>query len=184
MNLFQFKDNKVVFSPQALALKPFKVLWSRDRDKNKKNAFAELAYVYYFCDYASDYSKYVDNDTRHAQILTVVDLKDGWKADSKIQDAINLYLELQQSLAMDSLYAARTAVVKSNNFLLTVDLNEVDKNGRPRYKVKEVDDSIAKIYERLQQVTKIEAEVKKQIETKSDSQGGQEPAMFEDGIPD
>lgn len=183
MNLFQFKENKVVFSPQALALKPFKALWTRDRDKNKKNAFAELAYVYYFCDYASDYSKHTDEAARHSQIMTVIDLPKDWKPDTKVLDAIALYKEGQKSLAIDSLHAARVAVVKVNNYLVTVDLGELDKNGKPIHKVKDIDDSVGKIFTRLEQLNKVEAEVKKQIESKTDSQGSMIPALFENGIP-
>lgn len=184
MHLFDLKDNIVIFSPQALALKPFAALWKRDRTKDKKVAVAELSYIFYYCDYRADFAAIVDDETREQQILEVIDLPAKWKKDSKIQDAIDLYHKLQESLAIQSLKAARVAVDKVNQFLLTVDLKEKDANGRLLYKPKDIDDSVAKIHTRLEQLNKVEEEVQKQIEAKIDMQGTMVASEFEDGIPE
>lgn len=184
MNLFELKNDIVTFSPQALVLKPFKALWDRDKKKGKPVAMAEMSYIYYFCDYRSDFRDIVDEETRHEQLVELVDLPEGWKIDEKVRDAIELYDKLQESIAIQSLNAAKVAIDKVNKFLLNVDLKEKDKGGKPIYKPKDIDDSVGKIHTRLSQLAKVEEEVKKQIEAKADNQGSITPALFEDGIPD
>ena len=184
MNLFELKDNIVVFAPQALALKPFKALWTRDKTKDKVKAIAELSFVYYFCDYRSDFSDIVDEATRFQQVVDLLDLGKAWKVDPKVRDCIELYGKLQNSIAIQTLNAAKVAVDKVNKFLLSVNLDDVDKSGRPIYRPKDIDDSVGKIHVRLTQLSKVEEEVKKQIEAKVDNQGTMAPGMFEDGIPD
>lgn len=184
MNLFEIKDGKVIFAPQALALKPFKVLWTRDKSKDKYKAIAELSYVFYFCDYRSDFRDIVDEETRHDQIMSVIDLEKNWKIDSKVQDCIELYYKLQESIAIQSLNAAKVGLDKVNKFILNVDLDERDDKGRPIYNPNVIDNSVSKIHTRLEQLLKVEEEVKKQIESKTDNQGTMTPSMFEDGIPE
>lgn len=95
-----------------------------------------------------------------------------------------MYDKLQESLAIQSLKAAKVGLHKANQFLHDIDLKETDKNGRPIYKVKEIDDSLKSLYDRMIALEKVEVEVRKRVESNIESQGSLEPAFFEDGIPD
>ena len=75
MKLFKYEAYKVVISEEALALKPFKQLWNRDRSINKDRAISELAYVYFMEDPASDYQYLVDREDRSNAITDIDDIK-------------------------------------------------------------------------------------------------------------
>ena len=55
MKLFKYEAYKVTISEEALVLKPFKLIWNRDRSATKNKALTELGYVYFMCDPRSDY---------------------------------------------------------------------------------------------------------------------------------
>ena len=54
IKLFRYEGYKIIISEEALALKPFKQIWQRDRTVNKDKAIAELGFIYFFCDPRSD----------------------------------------------------------------------------------------------------------------------------------
>ena len=68
MKLFKYEGYRVVIAEEALALKPFKKLWDRDKSANKDKAIAELSFIYFFCDPRSDYQYLTDPDARKEAI--------------------------------------------------------------------------------------------------------------------
>lgn len=78
MELFELNKTTydVDINPNALLLKPFKVIYNRDRSKSKEKALKELAYVYFFTDIKSDYQYIVDEDLRSDEIVKDLILKD------------------------------------------------------------------------------------------------------------
>ena len=64
MNLFKYEGYKVVISPEALMLKPFREIYNRDKSKSKDLAFLELSYIYFYCDPRSDYQYIIDSDDK------------------------------------------------------------------------------------------------------------------------
>ena len=67
MKLFDIDNNKVIVHPEALLIQSFKLLWDRDKSKDKARALKELAYVYFMTDFKSPYDRY-DPAERHIQI--------------------------------------------------------------------------------------------------------------------
>lgn len=183
MELFQFTNHVVTFSPQALALKPFKALWDRDKSKDKKRAIGELSFLYYLVDYRSDFSNIIDEETRYAEVLRVINLGKTWKPDKKFEAAKELYVELQKTPAIEALEAVRIGLDKINQFMKDVDLNEKNDRGQLLHKPSDIM-AMAKMLEpALDSLSKVEERVKKEIENKSEFKGANKPAMFEDGIP-
>ena len=64
MKLFKFEGYKVIIEPEALLLKPFRLIWERDKKETKEKAINELGFVYFFADPRSDYQYIVDEDER------------------------------------------------------------------------------------------------------------------------
>ena len=85
MKLFKYEGYKVVISEEALALKPFKQIWNRDRTANKDRAISELAYIYFMEDPASDYQYLVDRDERSEAIIEGEGLPANWKPDKIVK---------------------------------------------------------------------------------------------------
>lgn len=57
MGLFKKEGYEIVISDEAYSLKPFRMIWNRDRSKSKEKALMELGYIYHFSDPRSDYNK-------------------------------------------------------------------------------------------------------------------------------
>ena len=181
MNLFELDGDIVKFSPQALALKPFKELWKRDRTKDKGVAFAELALLYYIVDYRSTINYIVDEESRITEAMKYIDLPSKWKPDSKFQDAKELYINLQKTPALEHLEALRVGLDKTNRYCRDTDLNERDEKGKPIHNPRTIQSMARDAEKTLESLEKVEDRVKKQIENKAELSGNQSPSMFEDG---
>lgn len=181
MELFQFDGERVTFSPQALALKPFKALWDRDRTQDKKRSFAELALLYYVVDYRSPFNNYVDESERFRAALEIIDLNKGWKPDKKFDEAKELYRELQITPAIEALETARLALDKVKGFVNDLDMHERDNRGGYVHKPADLIRYVKDIEGALESLDKVEVRVKKQIENKNELKGEQVAADFEDG---
>lgn len=100
MKLFRYDNYEVKVAPEAMALKPFRKLWDRDKSKDKSRAQDELAFLYFYCDPRSDYQYIVDDDDRMEAVKKGVGLDAGWKPDKLMEDAIALYNSFENSASL------------------------------------------------------------------------------------
>jgi hypothetical protein len=181
MILFELDNNRVTFAPQALELKPFKALWDRDTTSDKKHAVAELSYVYFFSDYKSPFSNIVDEETRKEEIISVLPNFKLKKADTVIEQACIFYSKIQNTISMGLLIATRLGVDKIKEFFINFDLRKMDKNGRPVYNPKQINDIIRDIGRTVGGLKDVEEQVMKELEVKNSMRGTREKTLFEDG---
>lgn len=183
MELFEIKKDQVAFSPQALALKPFQALWKRDKTENKSVAYAELAAVYFYTDYKSDFSTILDEKEKLEQIKSViVGMPEDWEPDELFNKACTFYAEMQETHTTLLLQDAQFAVASVRKFLRSLDMTE-EVNDKPKHDLKKVIDSLGQINKVTESLDALEEQVKKKIKQKQDTaRGGREKATFEDGI--
>ena len=134
MNLFEFKENKVSVTPEALFIPEFAAVWDRDTSSRKEYALRELAYVYFLCDYNSVYQAYPE-DVREEKIRK--DLSDGTrriKLSMYCESAVKRYKELQNTPTMEFLESVKKAMDKMTGYFNSVDFKERDLKGVPIYK--------------------------------------------------
>ena len=81
MKLFKYEGYKITISEEAFALKPFKVIWTRDKSPTKDRAISELAFVYFFADPRSDYQFIVDEEERVKRIKEGEGMPEKWVVD-------------------------------------------------------------------------------------------------------
>lgn len=182
MNLFELNNGVVTFAPQAIVLKPFKDLWDRDKTKDKITATLELSFVYFFCDFKSDFIDIIDEKEREEEIKKILFPNKKWKSDSKIQEAINFYRTRSETVTTKLLENALSAVDKVSTYLSTVDLNDVDERGKPIHDAKKVADTIGSLDKLVESLGKIQDRVKKEREVKERMRGNKEKKLFEDGL--
>lgn len=183
MELFELNNGVVTYSPIALTLEPFKVLWKRDRSKDKSIAILELSYVYYFTDYKSDFSDIIDQREKSKEIIKVLFPKDTkWKPDDKVQTAIEFYRERSETITTRLLENAMMAVHKISTYLSSVDLTEVDDRGKLVHDAKKVADTVGALDKLIDSLAKVEEKVKKEKQVKDKMRGSTEKKLFEDGI--
>lgn len=174
MNLFEIKDSKLTYAPQALALKPFKVLWNADKTKGKDNAINELCYVYHMADHKSDFSGIADNDKRSKEIITAHGFKPGWKPSKKVLEAIDFYRERSETISSRLLKTAKISVAKIEEFISTVGITDAN--------MKKIFDNTKQLHELADSIEKLEEQINKQQNKKTNARGSIEKSEFEDGF--
>jgi len=182
MDLFEIKEGQVTFSPQALTLTPFAKLWKRDKKKGKPLANAELAAIYFYADYKSDFSEIYDPEEKLNVIKPVImGMDPEWEPDDIFQEAVDFYKSRQETVSTILLGDARNAVDKISRFLRGINLNE-EVNGRPKHDIKKIADTLGNLSKITESLQKLEEQVKKELQEKESMRGGHAKAIFEDGI--
>ncbi len=97
-------DGILTISPEAYSLLPFKLIWDRDKSKDKSKALKELALVFFYCDIKSNYL-ITPEDQRISEIAKDIGLDSKWNADNIVMDAIDFYIKRSKSIIVE-LYEA------------------------------------------------------------------------------
>lgn len=184
MELFQIEKDQVTFSPQALLLEPFHALWERDKSKGRSVAHAEMAALYYYMDYRSDFSEMIDDQEKLELIKSViVGMPEDWEPDELFNEACKFYQARQETPATLLLSDMRTALASVRRFLRDIDMSATDSHGKPIHDVKKIVDTLGSAHKVTEALFEVEEQVKKQIQKKQDTiRGGRAKAEFEDGI--
>jgi len=181
MELFKYKDYNVIVAPEALLLNPIKDVLNKYKGKDKQLGIAELGYVYFFCDWASDYSNIIDLKERKAKILKDVYVREGSKLKiDKITDAaIEFYTERQQTLSMELKDSAKRAINKIIKYLDNVDLFERDVNGKYINDVSKVTSTIDKAPTLVERMADLDNAIRKEIAENSKLRGVDKKGLYE-----
>jgi len=182
MRLFTFSNYQLVISPEALAIKAFRVLWDRDKTASKLVATQQLAYIYFMYDPRSDYMFIVDEDERHDHIVEQEGLPKGWKPDKEVNKAIEVYKFLITTPSSLLLQDTRELIDKVRHQLKEVDLTAVDDRGKPIWSLAQVTSTIKQIPSLIQDLTNAEKAINSEIEENSKMRGSGVKKLFEDGV--
>lgn len=183
MRLFDLNKQsyEVTVQPEAVTLTPFRKIINRDKKKAKTTAQAELAFIYFFADYKSDFQTTLDETQRMKEIMEVLDLPSTWQPDKAVMDAIEFYKKRSKTTSSQLLEDSRVAAAKVSKFLKTVDLGLVDENNKPIHDAKKVAETIKALPAIISAIDEIEKIVTRQEEfSKNTHRGSQEKGMFED----
>jgi len=181
MKLFKYEGYNLSISEEALALKPFRDIWKRDKSKDKERAIQELGYIYFMEDTRSDYQVYVDKEERSAQIKLGEGFRDTWKPDKLVLEAQEFYAGFKSEAAL-LLEDIRAAITKLREYIKTIDLNAVDDRGKPIYTLNTYTATIKQIPELITSLDEAERTISKETLTKDKVRGSVEKAMFEDDL--
>jgi len=179
-DLLEIKDNRIVFAPQALSLKPFRALWDRDDTINKDRATKELCFIYYYSHFKSEFSDLLDDQERKEAILEVIPEV---VVDELVLDACDFFEERQSTTNLQMLKSAKKAANKIKDYYDNVDLEKLDtKTNKPVWDVTKLQNSIRDLANTIKGLNDLEAEVKKEIENKSNMKGSRSKKLLEDGL--
>lgn len=183
MNLFSMQDGVLAVSPEALGIKIFNDIWKRDKSKSKNKAREEFYFIYFFADYKSDFADIIDEQERKTAIIESVMENPNWEPDDLIYNAIEFYRERSSTVTSVLLDDAKSAVYRISSFLKTVDLDERDvKSGKPIHNPKNITGMVGDMSSIVENISKLERKVKREIEEENTMKGGREKNIFEDGI--
>jgi hypothetical protein len=175
MNFFVYDnaENKLRIEEYSILLvKEFGDLWDIQRNKCKEDktgklrlrAYKELTYIYLTLDFKSPYFQYLEKE-RHEAALEDSGLKESDLKDEVFLAAYHKYQELQSADPILSLIkTAYKTLHKMQVFLDNIDFAEdVDADGRPLYKPKDVIADIKSIADVRRELKELEATHKKDL---------------------
>lgn len=181
MKLLNFEDFEVKVSPEALLLKPIRMLYNQDRSKQKEKFFQQMSYLYFMCDPRSTYAYLVDEEERRKAILEQEGLPSDYKPSALLAEAMTLYKKHTITTSQKLLEASMKAADKVAKFLKDVDLTAEDDKGRPKYQVSSITTALKQVEGIVSSLQTLTKKVEQELEDKSRARGGQK-AMFEDGV--
>lgn len=182
MNLFEYKDFTVVVSPEAITLKPFEVLWKRDKTKHKKNVMMELSYIYHMCDVRSDFNDITVEELRHNDVVAAVGLESKWKPDAKVKTALEFYKQRSETILTKLLKRCEIAIETVGVHVASLDMNERDNNGKLINDVSKIVSSLEKIPKLVESHSNAKKAVEKELNDSKNARGSVAPGMFENGM--
>ena len=176
MRLLVYEGYNLTIDPMALALKPFKAIWVRDKTEKKERAISEIAYIYFMEDPRSDYQYIIDRDERSKAIKEGEGLKSTWQPDGTIKEAMKLYASFKTTSAL-LLEDTRALVDGYRNKLrdLTSDMSELDVKD-----VKELGAIIKQVPSMVKDLDEAERALSKEIAQSDKVRGAQEKSIYED----
>ena len=170
-----------------LLVKEFAKLWEPERNKCKEDktgnkrlrAYKEFTYIYLVLDFKSPYFKSPIKDRQEAAMidsgLTEDDLK-----DPVFAAAYNKYEELQDSdPILTSIKVAYRTLYKFQVYLDNIDFSEVDVDGKPIHKAKDILGSIGEISKMRTQLQELEMQHKTDLAAQSKIRGDVEVGLFD-----
>lgn len=179
MRLFKYEGYKINISEEAFALKPFKLIWNRDRSVNKDRAMPELGYIYFMEDPRSDYQIYIDPEQRAKEIREGEGLDPKWKPDKLVLEAQELYKKFLPMSAL-LLQDTRAAVDKLRKKLRDIDLDALDDKGKPLYTLNTITATIKMVPELVKSLSEAERAIAREIVQDEAVRGASEKSMYED----
>ena len=185
MNGFLLKDGVLTVEDQLWGLEPFRKILKRDKSRNKDLALKEMLFIYYYCDIKSDYLIISDLKERYNELKHDIDLPDGWKIDSIMQEAIDFYEERSLTVIGKLYKNALLAANDISEYLTKTKelLEERDDRGKPVTTLTTIVGGISKIKTVMQDLKAAEKElIKERIETEGKMKGKQAMGLYEGGL--
>lgn len=174
---------------EILLVKEFATLWDQKRNICKEDktgeqrlkAKKELTYIYLTLDFKSPYFKYAEKD-KHEAALQDSGLKETDLKDKDFSTAYHKYDEIQNTdPILELIKTAYKTLRKTRIFLDNIDyINDVDADGRPLYKPKDVISDIGSIAKMRTQLQELEVAYKENLVANTKLRGDTEPGYLDE----
>lgn len=181
--IFDIENGKVILKASSLAIPEFKKIWDEDKDELKQEAYNKLSFIVFLCDMSLDnpYRNYADHDRE--KVLKKDFFKDEeYILTEELDNAIKKYRDLQETVSVRMLRAAKKAADKLSEYFETINFKEVDKMGKPIYSARDVASNLKEIGGIVKSLSTLEDQVRKEQATSGKIRGGGEIGDYE--IPD
>lgn len=171
MKVFELKDNQVILNPEVINIPQFKVIYDRDKNKNKEQAIKDFAFIYHMSDNNSIYSDFPRGEKENRiKIDFKIDID--YSKDLEVQEAIKIYKDFIETPKQRLLQAAKNKIDEMAQFMDSTPLNA------------DTADAILKLFKDISNTIanfdKLEEAVKKEKESNNSKvRGNKSISMFE-----
>ena len=171
MKVFELVENQVILNPEVLNVPQFKVIYDRDKSKDKAQAIKDFAFVYHMVDYNSIYADFPIAE-KEKSIKTDFKIDIDYSTDKDIQEAISIYKQFIETPKQRLLQAAKNKIDEMAQFMDSTPLNA------------DTADAILKLFKDISNTIanfdKLEDAVKKEKESSNSKvRGNKSISMFE-----
>lgn len=173
MKVLEIVNNNLTIHAECLAIPEFKKLWDSDKSKNKLDAINALRYVYFTADYKSLYNTF-DPITREKMLKKDCFGNEDQVISEDILEAINKYIQLQETPLLKYLKSAMNALNKMEEYFSKIDFDKEDSKGNAKYKPREISAC-------LKDAPTIAASIEKTIEKVEKEQSTNNASKFKGG---
>jgi hypothetical protein len=177
--MFDLVDFKIEIAASALNIPEFKAIWKRDKKRAKTDAYAELCYVFFMCDYKSEYRNYPEKEREQKIIedFCAAKLTDKWKPDAKVKAAMARYTEMQETPSLRYLKSQEDMIEKITSYMNRVESEDFDDDDKLLTIVVNNSEKCNKIVAAL---PKLKESIQKEVAETSSIRGGGEKGYMED----
>lgn len=187
MKIFTIEDYQPIPTEEYFMIEEFKELFTikynagfpGDADgRLRKRGSAESRFVYFYCDYKSEFAKFSDTD-RIKESLLAAGLEPDYEISGKLDKAVAKYNSIKTSRNLRLLNSANTAVDKLEKYFQGIDFTKLDTSGNPIYSPKDVISNIANLGKVLEGLGKLEEAVRKEEGQEASTRGEAEKGRLE-----
>lgn len=179
MKIFELRNNQPIVTTEGIVT--FRELYDRDTSEKKDRFFQEMCYIYFLYDFKSYYLAYSPEVREKEIIKDYIKIPD-WKPDDVVKRAVKKYKELINTFALRYLDGAREVTEKTMEYWKNVDYKVMTVKGEPKYKINDVNKSVADAAKVLESLDKLTDRVQKEqaLNSKSRGEGSGGEMEFED----
>lgn len=153
--IFDLVNNNVIVNPEVLLVPQFSTIWSKDKSKDKSNAFRAFTYVYHMSDWNSPYANFPEKKKEEV-VKTDLMGDSEYKPTEEVLEAIKKYKELQETPLQRLLQATKNKVDDIASYLESATID--DDN------IKTIMDAFGKISTTIANFDKLQQAVQKEKE--------------------
>lgn len=180
MKLIEVDNYELKVADEALLIRPIRELFEEDKTKRKENFYRQMSYIFFMVDPRSTYQYITDEKDRAEEIKRQEGFGDDWEPSKKLKEAMDRYAShviTTQSLLLQDM---RKSIDNLRKFLRDVNLNDLDKNGKPIYQVATITSAIRQVPELAKALADAQKSLQKDFEAEDSVRGNKEKSMFED----
>lgn len=172
-------DYNLIINPDIYTLKPFREIWLRDKTKDKRKAFVDIGYVFWWSDFRSFMHDITDPEEKHREIVKLITDDENYKPDDVVKEAIAMY-QKDLPLSLHFLTDVKVAINELRRYFRELDLSETDDKGKLVHNANQVMNSIKSTGDLLETLEKHETKVKKDIDLNNSVRGQKMKGLYED----
>lgn len=183
MQLITVDNFELSVAPEALLVKPIRMLWNQDRSQRKERFYEQMSYLYHMIDPRSTYSYLLDEKEREAAVIEQEGLPKDFKPSKLLVEAMEIYKKHTITPSQKLLHSALEAADTVSTFLedKTI-LTQLDDKGKPRYQVSSITATLKNVEGIVTSLKNLQKQVDAELEEKGKARGSQELTVMDVGM--
>ena len=180
MKLISVENYELKVADEALLVKPFRKLWNQDRSQKKEQFYKQMSVLYFVYSPASNYSYIIDEKERLKEVIEQEGIED-FRPSSDFKEAVDIYKRLNKTASSELLADTRLIIEKMRQALKSIEFDTLEEKDVPGV-VNTIATVISKMPKLIEDLSKAEKAVTKELEEQGKARGTQELTIGDMGL--